>query len=99
MYRKLKDKLHWLIYQGLYKPGHFYSPIPSLDEVASRRQSLFSKKTPIGIDLNLKQQQALLKVFEKFSIEFDWPNDPVPDYRYYQNNMFFNKADAFILYS
>ncbi len=48
-----------------FKPGHFYSPIPSLPEVRSRADVLFSDSDVLDVNLNIEDQLELLELFKK----------------------------------
>ena len=44
-----------------FQPGHYYSPIPSIEEVKKDEERIFSNpKTLPGVDLNIEGQIALL---------------------------------------
>jgi len=45
--------------------GHYYSPIPSLKEIEKQQKDIFSKNTPIGIDMNCEKQIEKLRSFSK----------------------------------
>jgi len=99
MLTKIKSKVAWWLYKGLYKPGHYYSTIPSSEEVMSDRKRIFKDEYPVQVDLCLEEQAKLLTGFEAYVKDFPWPVDPAPGFRYYSNNGFFIYADAFALYA
>lgn len=86
--------------QGLaWPPGHFYSPLPSLDEVRSRDTELFSMPESIpGLDLNAEGQLALVERFKSFYEEQPFTAARTEDLRYYFDNSYFSYADALVLY-
>lgn len=55
-----------------YKPGHFYSPIPSRDEVNDRADIIFKDRGLLDIDLNAEEQFKLLKHFKIRRSEFPY---------------------------
>ena len=73
-----------------YPPGHFYSPIPSKDDIARvERPSSFA-----GIDLAEPAQLALVEEFAELP-----PLEPLPSWRYRFENGFFRHGDAFMYYA
>lgn len=80
-------------------PGHYYSPIPSLEDIKSREESIFNK-TPTqipGIDLNLEEQISLLNKFETYYKVQPFSEEQNGSLRYYFNNPFFEHSDALTL--
>lgn len=60
-------------------PGHFYSPIPSLDDVAAygRRWATWEQTFPEsipGVDLRLDAQRALLDELAPLNVGVDFPS-------------------------
>jgi hypothetical protein len=88
---------HCLRYGSLPMPVNFYSPVPDLGDLESRkiwdRQSDFS-----GIDFHPDAQKAfLLKLGQTFGQECDWPSDPTADhYRFFTKNGSFSYGCAAI---
>lgn len=98
MIKKLKDYLRWKIYKGLYKPGHYYSTIPSLQEVEENSDKIFSSRPPEGIQFQLESQKTCLREIQSFLVDFCWPENRSKEFRYYSNNSYFNSADAKLLF-
>jgi predicted O-methyltransferase YrrM len=98
MLANIKSKIAWWLYKGLYRPGHYYSTIPSLEEVAKDNTRIFNGEAPLHIDLRLQAQKELLNDFAAYVSDFHWPVNPTAGFRYYSNNNFFIYADAFALY-
>src|SRR4051794_31340498 len=82
-------------------PGHFYSPIPSLDEVRAREAELFGPPPPSlpGIDLREHEQIALIKQLARFYDELPFRRTQSPETRYWFENWAYSYADAIFLYS
>ena len=57
---------------GGYKPGHFYSPIPSREEVKSSADRIFSSKDLLDIDLKIDKQFQLLETFKTMRPDFPY---------------------------
>ncbi len=83
-----------------YPPGHFYSPIPSLDEIKLKEQEIFDlapREIP-GIDLNEVEQLELFNIFIKFYQEIPFEDYKKDSLRYGFENGFYTYSDAIILY-
>jgi predicted O-methyltransferase YrrM len=80
--------------------GHFYSPIPSADDIAAHRRDLTQgppRDLP-GIELNDKGQLALLTRLRPYYGDQPWSAEARPDLRYYFDNDWFSYADAIFLH-
>lgn len=81
-------------------PGHFYSPIPDLDDVRRRYNELFNV-TPSaipGIDLRPDEQLQLLPKLAAFASELPFGELPTERCRYGFANGVFEHGDGTILY-
>ena len=88
-------------YKTWVPPGHFYSPIPSLDEVRRDAARIFApppREVP-GVDLNEAGQLALLERFRAFSDEMPFSAERAPGLRYFFDNPAFAWGDGIVLYS
>lgn len=47
-------------------PGHFYSPLPNLDNISNLYQKIDKSRNPTGIEINGDKQIELLKKFQKY---------------------------------
>lgn len=81
-------------------PGHFYSPIPDLLDLNTRRRVIFDKSvTEIpGIELNVEDQLSLLNTFSDYYPQFPFQELKTPDLRFYLNNSYFSYGDSLALY-
>ncbi len=87
-------------YGGFVPPGHFYSPIPSLDEIKIREDIIFEKiarKIP-SIDLNEEEQMNLFARFKKYYDELPFKADKTDSLRYFFENPTYSYSDAIFLY-
>jgi hypothetical protein len=84
-----------------HPPGHYDSPIPDVEEIASRPDTTFEEHEgiPAGIDLNVNAQLKLLDQFSRYCNEMSWPATPSETSRYYYDNDWFGYGDAIVLYS
>ena len=80
-YEELKTQLDELY----VPPGHFFSPIPSLDEIRKDESKIFGKvpETLAGIDLNVESQLTLFRALTRFYPEMPFKADKSPNLRYY----------------
>lgn len=99
MIHHIKKYLLKKIYRSQYRNGHFYSPIPLIEDIYKRENEIFSMtKTIPGIDLCMNEQLMLLKSFET-QPKPDISVEPSQGSLYYSNNGFFNSLDAYFLAS
>lgn len=85
-----------------YPPGHFYSPIMSLDEVKENEKRIWENENIDGIqgiNLNTKFQINLIKEFSKNYNDLPFKPEKTYGLRYYYNNNFYSYSDAIFLYS
>ena len=91
------------IFNRRYPPGHFYSPIPNLQNSVEYRENLPALKNvdSLGIDLKLEKQLCLMETLSECLADFDFAENQANrgDYRYWKNNGFFPDGDAAILFS
>jgi predicted O-methyltransferase YrrM len=81
--------------------GHYYSPIPSLDELRRDESRIFDRsfRNLAGIELNETDQLALLRRFSAFYAEQPFTDKPCEGIRYFFDNYWYGAADALFLYS
>lgn len=82
-------------------PGHFYSPIPSLEEVKRDAARIFGPppaELP-AIDLNVARQLALIDSFREFYPEMPFQDRKSETARYCFLNPAYSYTDAIFLYS
>lgn len=92
------DLAHWKTWMS---PGHFYSPIPSLDEVRAREAEIFAEPPPSlpGIRLNEAAQLALVSALARFYGDVPFPREQSAETRYWFENWAYSYGDAILLYS
>jgi len=81
--------------------GHFYSPIPDLEEVLRDEQRIFGSPPPAlnGIELYSEQQLALIEGFASHYQDIPFHEEPARDLRYHYRNASYSYTDAIFLYS
>jgi len=96
----LINAIKCLFADSTYPPGHFYSPIPSKDDVSKREQSIFG--TPVknidGIDFNEDSQLKLLAEIQQYYKAFPYTDRPDDKQRYCLDNDYYYGSDAMFLY-
>lgn len=79
-----------------YPPGHYYSPIPRIDEAVAYRE----RNLPVlDIDLNVAGQLALLDALAAYQEAMPFPDESGGDLRFFFRNDYFTRMDALVLYS
>jgi hypothetical protein len=84
-----RDELRTTVNQLWQPPGHFYSPIPSLDDIRAREAAIFHDRPLAGIALNEAGQLALL---DRLAIAVR----PLQGGRYQLGNPAFGPVDALV---
>ena len=80
-------------------PGHFYSPLPSQQEIElAFQRGGFGPPFP-GIDLNEAGQNARIERFAAYYPDQPFPEEPVAGRRFHLNNESFAHYDAIMLYA
>lgn len=88
-------------YERGWPPGHFYSPIPNLSEIASDEERLFGPppRTIAGVELNEARQLELLQQLQAYYPLQPFADEKQPGIRYWFNNPNFSYGEALVLYS
>jgi hypothetical protein len=86
--------------QGFVPAGHFYSPLPSIDEIRNDEARIFGEpsRNLAGIALNEEAQLDLLKKFVPYYKEMPFQADKQENLRYYYENDAFSYSDAILLH-
>lgn len=90
------DKYHIFV-----PPGHFYSPLPSLDEVRQDEQRIFGSiphNIP-GVNMNIEEQLSLLNELKEYYNELPFKSHKTEGMRYFFENPGYSYSDAIFLYS
>ena len=83
-----------------FPPGHFHSPIPSLEDLRRRDTAVFEnwpEQLP-GIDLDAEGQLALFEAFRAYYDEIPFTAEKKEGLRFYFENPFYSYSDAIFLY-
>lgn len=81
-------------------PGHFYSPMPSVDDVKRDADRLFAPPPPTlpGIELHEDRQLDLLDEITGYYADLSFPVKQSPGHRYWYENSMYTYSDAVFLY-
>ena len=85
---------------GFVPPGHFYSPVPSLEEIRRDEAKIFGiipRNIP-GIDMHESEQLKLLDAFCKYYESMPFHPHKVKGLRYYFENQSYCYSDAIFLH-
>jgi len=99
--RELRSELKKLQTEaGMYPPGHFYSPIPLLEDVRKNESRIFDRslRSIMGVDLNPQGQIELFEQLLPFYAEQPFAAAATDSRRFYFDNVYFGYSDAIILY-
>jgi hypothetical protein len=102
--KRLLDKIPFLRYASLYRrncfhrPGHYYSPVVSQDDLKSRQSEIWKDRCLRGIDLREEAQNEFLQRLQKMAPRFPFSALPIKSNRYYWENSSFGYSDALVLY-
>lgn len=95
-----ESRLNLLSYQIGFEPGHYYSPIPDLEEVTANSSEIFSKKKLPGIDLNTGMQLEILNQlkhhYDSYLYNKNSPSDE--KLRYKKEGAWYRFADSVFLH-
>ena len=83
----------------VHPPGHFYSPLPSIDDIDPAVNSASRTDDLPGINLRTQDQLTLLKELAPLVREWSFSDHAVEGQRYYAYNDYFYPADGSILYA
>ncbi len=84
-----------------YPPGHFYSPIVSVDELRSREKEIWKEtatESIEGVDFNTTAQLEWLARLEEFYGEMPFTDEAKDGLRYYFKNNYYSYTDGIVLY-
>jgi len=81
-------------------PGHFFSPIPSLDEIRQDESRIFESvpRDIISVELHESEQLTLLEEIAHYYKEMPFQSHKVEGLRYYFENPAYLYSDAIILH-
>lgn len=92
--------LETLTYKVGYEPGHYYSPIPDLEEIKTNASEIFSEKKLPEIDLNNATQLKTLHDLKNHYNSYLYKQNSIPDekLRYKKEGAWYRFADSVFLH-
>jgi hypothetical protein len=96
--KQLKAKLRE--YEQGWPPGHFYSPIPSIEKVREHEEKIWgriTKELP-GIDLHENEQVALIHQLAAHYPQQPWTDEKQKHLRYYFNNPNYSYGESILFF-
>ena len=86
--------------QRFAPPGHFYSPIPSLDEIRRDESRIFggAPRHVAGVELHETEQLQLLREFVAYYGDMPFQGQKSGGLRYYYENPNYSYSDAILLH-
>jgi hypothetical protein len=82
-----------------WPPGHFYSPIPALEEIRRNEEKIFTMPAQItGVDLRQEEQLRLLDAIQHYYGELPFGDHQQERLRYHFVNDYYSYGEAIILY-
>ncbi len=84
-----------------YPPGHFYSPLPSREEIKRVSARVFSQQPTefAGIDINEQAQKELYFTLVQHAQLWPYADNKIQNWRYYPKNDYFSYSDGFYLFT
>lgn len=80
-------------------PGHYYSPIPDVEEIKRNEEAIAKKKRQLpAVDLNEEGQMELLEKLKNYYGEMPFTTEPSEKYRYHFGNSMYAYSDATFLF-
>lgn len=80
------------------RPGHFYSPLPSLDEIEKAFARADAAREFEGVDLAEEKQLVVLDEIIRTYPEIPFPEEPTDGWRYHLNNESYGAVDGVMLH-
>jgi len=85
---------------ALVPDGHFYSPIPSHDDIRRCEQRIFRIPEDLpAIDLNVEEQLSMLAALSPFCKDITFPPKKTKAFRYFYENPMFGYVDGVCLHA
>ena len=82
-----------------FRPGHYYSPVPDVDELAERQDEIWAKRELPGIDLNEAVQSENLAYLLANESGFGMPMKKEPGKLYHGESFSYPYVDAIVLHA
>jgi predicted O-methyltransferase YrrM len=100
--KALKQEISNLKKNSCYPPGHFYSPIVSIEDIKKRQSEIWKNAETDGIqgvNLQTKQQLELVENFTQYYKDLPFSAGNKTKTRYQFENDYYSYTDGIVLYS
>jgi len=97
VFKKLIEQFNRRRFKTYFPPGHFANPIPTREELSGREELVFGEQELLGIDLNHKGQEELLRSLVPNYQQLHFTVGPSDTARYYYDNPMYSYADGIFL--
>jgi hypothetical protein len=90
-----------ILYFNFSHPGHYYSPIPDVEELRAHQEQIFrrEKQSLDGIEINDKLMLEYLSYFAPYFSDFPFQEKKTSKFRFWLDNGVYPRGDAVVLYS
>lgn len=97
--KKLKEENKIYTSNIKYPPGHFYSPLPNIEDIKNHKEESFSRNKKLyGININKEEQLKYLKLISNYYKDFIYKKNNIEGYRYQIENPNFGFYAAVALF-
>lgn len=97
---KVQKLISYRKLQGMFPAGHYYSPIPSKEDINLAIRDVNREVHPISdIDLQDEHQENLLNDFSNYYQNLKFTEEKSKANRYFYNNDWFSYSDSIFLFS
>ncbi|HEY0966773.1 MAG TPA: class I SAM-dependent methyltransferase [Opitutaceae bacterium] len=85
--------------EGAFRPGHYYSSVPSREDVERGLRAMHAPPLLVDIDLQRAEQFALLQQLAHYYPDQPFSDEPQDGLRYHFNPAWFGHSDAILLHA
>jgi len=98
---EIRKKLNEVLFNSGFEPGHFYSPIPDLNEVKENEHVIWAERNLPGIEMNSAFQVQLLEEFKTYYKDYLYnkPGIDLTKLRYHKEGAWYRYSDCVFLHS
>ena len=95
-----RDELRASLNKLSAPPGHYNSPIPSIEDIKENEARIFRMPRELpALDLNEEEQMRFFDAFTKYYKELPFTDEKKEGLRYYFDNLSYSYSDAICLYA
>ena len=98
----LQQEIFDLKKNSCYPPGHFYSPVISIEDIKNKQSGIWKHAETDGIqgiDLEMNKQKELVESFSQYYKDLPFSIEKSNKTRYYFENDYYSYTDGIVLYS